>query len=90
METFSNPAHLRDQPQLLLCNGPGTALPIILLARVLSLFSPCTIVYIESVCRVKSLSLTARMALPLVDTVLVHWPELALSHPATQYIGKFL
>ena len=46
--------------QLLLCNGPGTCLPIIILARLLSIVSPCTIVYVESVCRVTSLSLTAR------------------------------
>ena len=46
--------------QLLLCNGPGTCLPVIILARLLSIISPCTIVYVESVCRVTSLSLTAR------------------------------
>ena len=46
--------------QLLLCNGPGTCLPLIVLARILSTISPCTIVYVESVCRVTSLSLTAR------------------------------
>jgi len=84
------PSILKDQPQLLLVNGPGTCVPIVLIARILSVFSPCRIVYIESVCRVSSLSLTARLVLPLADSVLVQWPELVMRYPGTQYIGRFL
>jgi len=84
------PPLVKAPPQLLLCNGPGTCLPIIILARLLSIVSPCTIVYVESVCRVTSLSLTARLASPLVDKILVQWPELAQSYPNTTYIGRFL
>ena len=87
------PVLVTAQPQLLLANGPGTALPLLLLARLLAavrLAAPCRIVFVESVCRVRTLSLTASIAQHLADECLVLWPELAAKHPKTKYIGKFL
>ena len=87
------PVLVSAQPQLLLANGPGTALPLLLLARLLALVrltAPCRIVFVESVCRVRTLSLTATIAQHLADECLVLWPELAAKHPKTKYIGKFL
>jgi len=84
------PPLLRDKPQLLLCNGPGTCLPIILVTRLLSLFSPTKIVYVESVCRVTSLSLTARLARPFVDSVLVQWRGLEETYRGVTYIGRII
>ena len=52
--------------------------------------SLCRIVFVESLCRVRSLSLTGRLLQHLADRALVQWPELAVQHPATQYIGRFL
>ena len=48
------------------------------------------IIFVESVCRVRTLSLTGRLARHLADHCLVLWPQLARSHSNTQYIGKFL
>ena len=47
------------------------------------LFRPCSLVFIESFCRVYSLSLSGIMLYPLVDEFVVQWPELAhkLSQP---------
>ena len=89
----SVPVLVSAQPQLLLSNGPGTALPLLLLARLLALVrlaAPCRIVFVESVCRVRTLSLTATIAQHVADECLVLWPELAAKHPKTKYIGKFL
>jgi len=82
----------KDQPQLVMATGPGTCLPVLFLARLLGpLFSHyTTLVYSESICRVETLSLTARLAKPIVDRLLVQWPELATKYPGTTYIGKFL
>ena len=71
------------QPDLLLMNGPGTCLPIAMwtfLGRVLGV-SLGNIVFVESFCRVKSLSLTGKILwkLGIVDLFLVHWPQL-LNH----------
>lgn len=76
-------AHLilfQSKPDLLLINGPGTCLPVALwtfVSRFLGL-SEGNIVFIESFCRVKTLSLTGKILwkLGIVDIFLVHWPEL--------------
>merc|ERR1711962_486930 len=85
---------LRKRPKLVLVNGPGTCVPIVLATRLLSLFGlfKTQIVYVESICRVKTLSLSAKllMALRILDVIIVQWPELALKFPKTKYIGKIL
>ena len=87
------PLVLNLQPQLLLVNGPGTCVPVVLATWLFSLLrfiQPRTkIVFVESICRVKSLSLSARLIWYFVDSVIVQWPELALKHKGSEYIGKF-
>lgn len=46
-------------------------------SRQIVLFWPCSIVFIESFCRVESLSLSGLMLYPIVDEFVVQWPELA-------------
>jgi len=71
----------RERPGLVLLNGPGTCLPVALAARALAalcLVPPLRIVFVESVCRTRSLSLTGRLLLQLhvADQVQVQWPAL--------------
>jgi UDP-N-acetylglucosamine:LPS N-acetylglucosamine transferase len=40
-------------------------------------------------CRVTTLSLSARIAARFADQVLVQWPELAEKYPQTKYIARF-
>ncbi|XP_052867327.1 UDP-N-acetylglucosamine transferase subunit ALG14 homolog [Anopheles cruzii] len=73
------PIILKAKPDLILTNGPGTCVPICLvafLARVLFLNTKCRIVFIESFCRVRSISLSGRILLFIVDIFVVQWPEL--------------
>ena len=80
------------QPQLLLVNGPGTCLPVAIVTWLLhvSRLSRCQIIFVESLCRVKTLSLTGKILQHFATESLVLWPELAEKHPKTKYIGKFL
>ena len=83
----------RCQPELVLVNGPGTCVPIVLVSKILSfikLSPPVKVIFIESVCRVKSLSLSVKLLWYLLDEVIVQWPELTESHPGVNYIGHFL
>ena len=72
---------VQTQPDLLLMNGPGTCLPIAIWTIVGRILGICggRIIFCESFCRVKSLSLTGRIlySLGMVDLFLVHWEELA-------------
>jgi hypothetical protein len=84
----------KTKPRLLLVNGPGTCVPIVCATRLLSLLRifKTQIVFVESICRVKTLSLSARllMTLRILDVTIVQWPELENKYPQTKYIGKFL
>lgn len=82
----------KTRPALLLCNGPGTCIPVAvatLLARVLGLCEG-NVVFVESFCRVKSLSLTGRILYPFADMFLVHWDELHAKFPRSQTISTFV
>eukprot|EP00092_Neocalanus_flemingeri_P046248 GFUD01052010.1.p1 GENE.GFUD01052010.1~~GFUD01052010.1.p1 ORF type:complete len:208 (-),score=46.43 GFUD01052010.1:370-993(-) len=66
------PLVLVSQPQLLLVNGPGTCVPLAVIAWLLSLtrISKCRVVFVESLCRVKTLSLTGKILQFFADDVL--------------------
>ncbi|KRZ06551.1 Cathepsin B-like cysteine proteinase, partial [Trichinella zimbabwensis] len=82
----------RTKPELLLCNGPGTCLPVCFAVFFVDLLfgRTCRIIYVESVCRVTRLSLTCKILyyFHIADHVLVQWPELAAIYPRTLYIGS--
>ncbi len=87
--------YLRIRPKLVLCNGPGTCVPVCAVAwiysRVLRLRPSCRIMFVESVCRVTTLSLTGKILSRLfADEVLVQWPEMAKKFPGTKYIARFV
>lgn len=48
------------------------------------------IVYVESICRVDTLSMSAWMLYYVADQMLVQWPSLQTKFPRTQYIGKLV
>ena len=74
----------------MLCNGPGTCLPIIVAVWLfkLWLFRRCRVVFIESFCRVDSLSLCGKLVYPLVDRLIVQWPRLTDDWKLTEYCGR--
>lgn len=81
---------LSSRPRLLLVNGPGTCVPVAAAALLGRFLGVCStrIVFVESVCRVESLSLTGKIMLAgLADRVLVQWPQLASGHSGCEFIG---
>lgn len=67
------------RPRLVLANGPGTALPVLCLARLFRSLAglSVTVVYIESFTRIKRLSTTARLSSWAIDSLIVNWEQLA-------------
>uniref|UniRef100_A0A182PN08 UDP-N-acetylglucosamine transferase subunit ALG14 n=1 Tax=Anopheles epiroticus TaxID=199890 RepID=A0A182PN08_9DIPT len=81
------PIVLKARPELILTNGPGTCVPVCLVAffaRLLFLNTKCRIVFVESFCRVRSLSLSGRILLYIVDMFVVQWPELVETTATTR------
>ena len=82
---------IRLRPELLLTNGPGTCVPIVLGCWMLRILGwPCTMVFCESYCRVETLSLSGKLLYPLVDCFLVHWDELHERYPQSYRLSTFV
>ncbi|CDS12733.1 hypothetical protein LRAMOSA04917 [Lichtheimia ramosa] len=79
----------KTMPDLILCNGPGSCVPICVAAYIPKILGihPIQIIYVESFARVKSLSLTGRLLYPFVDRFLVQWPELQERYSKAEYRG---
>lgn len=76
-------------PDLILTNGPGTAVIICGIAYILKFFGILTtrIVYIESLARVEDLSLSGKLLRPICNRFIVQWPQLAAKYPGSEYFG---
>ncbi|PIC36067.1 hypothetical protein B9Z55_015202 [Caenorhabditis nigoni] len=78
------------RPDLVLLNGPGTCIPIALAAAFFDMIRliDTVIIYEESICRVKKLSLSGGILyyLGMVDCLIVQWPGLKRKYPRATYI----
>ena len=68
----------REKFDVILCNGPGTCVPICVTAFIMNLvlFRETKIIFIESFCRVKTFSLSGKILYYLADLIIVRWPHL--------------
>jgi beta-1,4-N-acetylglucosaminyltransferase len=90
----SGPDHLA-LPNLVVTNGPATAVIVVLAAFILRFFnirgaeseSLCRTVYVESFARVKTLSLSGKLLVRVVDRFLVQWEELEGYAGRAEYCG---
>ena len=85
------PLLLHTRPDLILCNGPSTCVPVSYVAFILKVFyinSSCKIAYIESFCRVKTLSLSGWLLLYISDIFVVQWPKISKISRKISYFGR--
>ncbi|XP_052587347.1 UDP-N-acetylglucosamine transferase subunit ALG14 homolog [Peromyscus californicus insignis] len=89
---FSFPLVHRIKPDLVLCNGPGTCVPICVSALLLGILGikKVIIVYVESICRVETLSLSGKILRHLSDFFIVQWPTLKEKYPKSVYLGRIV
>lgn len=78
-------------PHLVLLNGPGTCCILALWFKIIewvNLVQPRTnIVYIESLARTSTLSLSGKILYRLADTFVVQWEELRAENPRAKHYG---
>lgn len=87
----SLPLVYKSRPDVILCNGPGTCVPICLSAFLLRVFfinTDCKIVFVESFCRTESLSLTGKILRHFTNLFIVQWPALTDLSDRFKYIGN--
>jgi beta-1,4-N-acetylglucosaminyltransferase len=76
----------RERPDAVISTGAGVAVPFLWIARLLGI----TTIYVESLTRIRELSLTGRLIYPVVDRFYVQWRELAERYPRTRYEGQIV
>lgn len=83
---------ISERPRLVLVNGPGTCLPVCMVAHALRLLwlLDVKIVFVESIARTQRLSLTGKLLYMsrMCDLFFVQWPELQAQFPKTKCIGR--
>lgn len=85
----------RKYPNLILTNGPGTAVVLVVAALLLRFFNlygadklDCMrIIYVESWARIRTLSLTGHLLLPLADRFIVQWKYLETKGHKCEFHG---
>lgn len=82
---------IKIRPQVILCNGPGTCIPLCAIAFLFKVLGIrwSSIFYVESIARVKRLSLSGLLLykLYMADQIFVQWPQLQQQYPRAQYVG---
>ncbi len=76
----------RQQPETILSTGAGLAVPFFLIGKLLGI----RLVYVESVTRTESISLSGRLVYPLADRFFVQWPAAAKRLRRAEYAGGLL
>ncbi|NWS65940.1 ALG14 transferase, partial [Crotophaga sulcirostris] len=89
---YSLPLTYKLKPDLILCNGPGTCVPVCISALLLGLLGikRAIIVYVESICRVETLSLSGKILYYFSDYFIVQWPNLKEKYPKSVYLGRIV
>ncbi|KAM8881838.1 UDP-N-acetylglucosamine transferase subunit ALG14 [Synchiropus picturatus] len=89
---FSLPLVFRLKPDMVLCNGPGTCVPLCMAGLLLGILGmkKVLIVYIESICRVETLSLTGKILYHLSDYFFVQWSSLRDRYPKSIFLGRIV
>ncbi|XP_066539253.1 UDP-N-acetylglucosamine transferase subunit ALG14 homolog [Hoplias malabaricus] len=89
---YSVPLVFRLRPDVVLCNGPGTCVPLCAAALLLGILGlkRVLLVYVESICRVESLSLSGKILYHFADYFFVQWPPLQSKYPKSIYMGRIV
>ena len=74
------------RPDVILSTGAGLAVPFFVVGRLRG----CRCVYVESLTRIDSLSLSGRMVYPLAHAFFVQWPGAARARRKAVHAGSLL
>jgi UDP-N-acetylglucosamine:LPS N-acetylglucosamine transferase len=74
----------QERPRVVLTTGAGVAVPFAWIARL----HGAAVVYIESLTRIESPSLSCRLIAPAASRIYAQWPELTRAVPRAVYAGS--
>lgn len=74
------------RPRAILSSGPAVGIPVAVAARLFG----AEVIFVETIARVTSLSMTGRLIRPLADMYFVQWPEVQSQVPGSRYEGRLV
>lgn len=82
----------QTNPRVIICNGPGTCVPVCLIAKLFTLVGICKtkILFVESYARVTKMSLSGKILYRVADKVVVQWDSLKEKYPNSTYLGQLM
>ena len=76
----------QERPDVVISTGAGVAVPFLWMGRLLGIRT----IYIESLARIQTLSLSGKLLYPTVHRFVVQWPDLLRRYPRAVYGGRGL
>lgn len=76
----------RLRPEVILSTGAGLAVPFFVVGRLHGV----RLVYVESLTRTRTLSLSGRLVYPLAHAFFVQWPDVARTRRRARHVGNLL
>ena len=73
----------QEQPKLIITTGAGESVPFVIMGKLFG----SQVIFIESITRVKDISLSAKLVLPLINRLYVRWPSLKVKYPQAELIS---
>ena len=73
----------QEQPKLIVTTGAGESVPFVIVGKLFG----SKVIFIESITRVKELSLSAKLVLPIINRLYVRWPQLKTKYPKAELIS---
>lgn len=77
---------IKSRPDVIITTGAGVVVPFCVISKLLG----TKLIYIESMARIHSPTITARILYPFADLFIVQWPNLLEYFPKAKYIGRLL
>jgi beta-1,4-N-acetylglucosaminyltransferase len=78
---------IREKPDILFSTGSEIAIPSFYIGKFLL---GTKLIYLESITRMKDISFTGRLLMPIVDLFLVQWEELAQRYKKAKFWGRVI
>ncbi len=76
----------KERPDVIISTGAGVAVPFLWVGRLLGIRT----VFIDSLTRIRDLSLSGKLVYPVVNRFFVQWPDLTSRYPRSVYGGRVL
>ena len=75
----------KEKPDILFSTGSEIAVPAFYIGK--CLFG-CRLIFLESIARIKDISLTGKVVMPIADLFLVQWEELSWKYKKARFWGR--